>query len=80
MKDKVKIFLQWLKDRGVYEQYKENFINYSKYKSFFRFTSKFRIDDYLMNCFCWYYTSEGGNYWRDLYREWISFLREKKII
>lgn len=80
MKDKAKIFLKWLKDKEVYEQYKENFINYSNHKSFPRFTSKFRIDDYLMTCFCWEKTLQGEDYWRDLYREWISFLREKKII
>lgn len=80
MKDKTKMFLQWLKNKGAYEQYKDNFINYSGHKLFLKFTSKFRIDDYLVNCFYWGNTSEGGNYWGDLYREWIIFLREKKII
>lgn len=80
MKDKTKMFLKWLKDKEVYEQYKENFINYSKHKSFLRFTSKFRIDDYLMNCFCWDNTSQGEDYWCSLYREWVSFLKEKEII
>ena len=32
MKDKTKIFLKWLKNKEVYEQYKENFINYSNHK------------------------------------------------
>ena len=57
MKDKTKIFLKWLKNKEVYEQYKENFINYSNHKSFLRFTSKFRIDYYLITCFCWDNTS-----------------------
>lgn len=79
MENRAKMFLQWLKNKGVYEQYKENFINYSKHKSFLRFMSEFRIDDYLMTCFCWEKTLQGEDYWSHVYREWVDFCRKREI-
>lgn len=79
MKDKAKIFLQWLKNKGVYEQYKENFINYHLHCSFSTFISEYSSCFYLSNAFFWSDTSQGIEYWKELNWEWVDYVEKEEL-
>lgn len=79
MKDSAKIFLQWLKDKGVYSQYKENFINYDLHHSFSVFISEYNPYSYLSSAFFWADTSQGWNYWEELNWEWLDYAEKEEL-
>lgn len=78
MKDSAKIFLLWLKNKDVYDRYKENFTHY-RCSSFSVFISEYIPSSYLSSAFFWADTSQGWNYWEELNWEWIDFVEKEKL-
>ena len=83
MQPNLKKFLCFLKENGTYERFLYNF-NSDKGKNFRKIYSK-RIwfsADILKYAFSWEHTSEGFDYWRRTYKEWLltllkSFLEDQ---
>ena len=76
MRNSAKIFLLWLKNKDVYRQYKENFINYDLHHSFSVFISEYSPSSYLSSAFFWSDTSQG---WEKLNWEWVDYVEKEEL-
>lgn len=74
MKDSAKIFLLWLKNKDVYDRYKENFINDSYYPKFRELIHFEPRKKYISYAFFWKNTPQGYKYWHDIHYKWIEYL------
>lgn len=76
MNEQLKIFLSFLKKKGCYESFKENYYlveerepTYHDNLSIEKFLH-IEIDDVILYSFDWLCTSEGWDYWSDIDDNW----------
>lgn len=80
MKDKTKMFLKWLKDKEVYEQYKENYCDiekrFPKYHDNMSFNQFFYDDigESISWAFRWQDTPEGWLYWNEIDKKYRKLI------
>ena len=64
------IFTEWLKTKGLFEEFKENTKN-SSYGMYYTLHLLNPVD-YISKAFDWYDTPEDSGYWEDLNYHWFE--------
>lgn len=70
-------FIDFLKEKGVYERWKHNIFkvrkaNPTKFAKKIIFTPEHNSINFLSASFFWMYTKEGDTFWRKLNVEWVD--------
>ena len=74
------LFINFLKEKKIYEQYMFYFKNYSFYwRSFDDFLCKVPDVSYIGSAFLWGITIEGSVFWSDISQEWMLYLETHKV-
>lgn len=74
----MRIFFKWLKENDAYEAYKENFLK-TKEIGFPTFCERNPMFSFFTTAFTWRSTSEGFDYWREIEKEWITYLERLRL-
>ena len=79
-KDKLKIFIRFLKKHKVYHKFLSNCKSNNQLivNEFIKYELKYRCQ-FINNAFIWSETKEGYKFWYNIYKEWekIKFLINK---
>lgn len=73
MRQRTKLFVDFLKENKCYSQYKDNFFRFGHYDSFADFIHYQRSINWI-DAFHWEETSEGFNYWYFKYCDWLRIV------
>ena len=74
------LFINFLKEKKIYEQYMFYFKNYSFYwRSFDDFLCKVPDINYISSAFLWKFAKEGSVIWSNISKEWMLYLETNKI-
>ena len=77
------LFIQFLKENNIYEQYMYNFNKReeSRNKAYPKnqFFSKVRREQYINYAFTWSITPEGWSYWNKFHEKWNNYTAAIKL-
>ena len=69
----INVFIRFLKEEDVYDLYVKN-IGYKRFKDYY---AKGYIENpklLIKGDFTWCYTKEGGKFWNEIHKKWLSKL------
>lgn len=75
MRQRTKLFIDFLKENKCYSQYKDNFFRFGHYDSFGDFIHYQRSINWI-DAFYWGNTSEGWDYWNSIDNDWRDLVYE----
>jgi len=69
-----KIFIEWLKSKGVFEMYYDNWKKYTLTRPI--------VDpkNYIFSTFAWRSTPEGFKFWYEVDTQWYRFLKDNNHV
>lgn len=68
-----RIFFNWLKKQGIYEQYKYNRHEANSTPDSYYFRTPLRPSSYLINAFSWEITPQGYDFWQAVHIKWERY-------
>ena len=78
-----RVFINWLKDLGLYDQFIRNVKAYrmricfnSDVSSFFESLKETPLDHYMSRAFIWMSTPEGEEFWYNVDNMWRKYMYE----
>ena len=74
-----RIFFNWLKKQGIYEQYKHNRHEANTIRGYFYFRSPMIPSSYFMNAFSWELSPQGYDFWQAFNVKWVSYYERLQL-
>ena len=68
-----RIFFNWLKKQGIYEQYKHNRHEVNTTPGSFYSRSTLYPNAYILNAFSWEVSPQGYDFWQALHVKWTQY-------
>ena len=78
MRQRTKLFIDFLKENNCYAKFKDNFYRENPEKDFAEFMCS-NIYNILIIAFSWSETPEGREYWRNMNYKWVDFLSSNQL-
>jgi len=70
------IFLQWLKDKGIYEMFRDNFLDKN---NTIGLSTISKPENYIDSSFVWHDTLEKACFWYEVHKQWHNHLRNLRL-
>ena len=68
------IFIKWMKEKHIWNEYKENYKKVNFNTEINNFIGLLTVDAYILSAFNWKTSEEGWDFWNDIDTKWQEYL------